>query len=161
MQMFSSAPSRDIFPSSFSLRVSSVSRYLLQAFFVASYGTEICLQLRYVWTETRSLRSDVQYVTPRVTERLRIFIHSCNFWLTAGAPSRSNLKYANNFWRPSYTQSFLSPLHCHMKHTCNCDLKTSDTCLLSLCLSFSGWIYQFSSRCNKTRFAIMQWIFCL
>lgn len=79
MQMFSSAQSRDIFPSSFSVRVSSVSRYLLQAFFLASYGTEICSQLRYVWTEIRSLRSDVQYVTPRVTEMPRIFIHSCNF----------------------------------------------------------------------------------
>lgn len=122
MQMFSSAQSRDfLLSSAFSLKW-FIHVYLLQGFFEC-YVPEICLQLRYAWTEILSLQSDVQYVTLPVTEIPKMFIHSCHFWLMAGGPSLSDFNYANHFWRPSYTNNYLSTLHCHMQWTCNCAIK--------------------------------------
>lgn len=102
---------------------------------------EICLQLRYVWTEILSLQPDVRYVTLHVTEIPRIFIHSSNFWLMAGGSSLSHLNYANHFWRPSPTNNILSTQHCHVLWACNCD--SWHFCLslfLSFIISFSLWM---------------------
>lgn len=120
MQMFfSQLKVRTLLYSTFSLRL--FIRVSLSVARICSL--EICLQLRCAWAEILSLQSDVRYVTLRVTEMPRIFIHSCDFPLMAGGSSLSNLNYANHFWRPSHTNKDLSAQHCHVSWTCNCEMK--------------------------------------